>query len=213
MFYFYLKNIHNRNTFFHFLPRAKWYLNDHLLQTVQGYNNDENYSNNYGELIQEEFYHIERTQEHANDYFRKNFITIKDIINIDNNYSLPSELSSFIPAEELKVLADEKLIWIRIEFPNVIGKDILSEIFCANNCFPVINKKLNEVQGNIKNLLNIYPLNLNNEFFFLSFSRLLMTRTTSLTLSKTMMKRATTTMPTCVLEALPVLTKEMRRKK
>lgn len=171
MFYFYLKNIHDRNTFFHFLPRAKWFLNGHLLTTIQGYNNDDRHSNEYGELIQEDFYHIERTQEHTNDFYKQNFITVKDVIDIsDSNNSLPSELSTFLPVEDVKKLAEEKLIWIRIEFPNVIGKDILSEIFCANNCFPVINKKLNEVQGNIKNLLNIYPLNLNDEFFLELFS-------------------------------------------
>lgn len=171
MFYFYLKNIHNRNTFFHFLPRAKWFLNDHQLTTAPGYNNDEKHDNDYGELIQEDFYHIERTQEHTNDFYKQNFITVKDVINIcDSDYSIPAELSSFIPSEDLKKLSEEKLLWIRIEFPNVIGASILSEVFCANNCFPVINKKLNEVQGNIKNLLNIYPLSLNEEFFLELFS-------------------------------------------
>ena len=171
MFYFYLKNIHHRNTFFHFLPRARWYLNEHLLTTAQGYNNDDKHFNEDDGLMQEDFYHIERTQEHTNDYYKKNFITVKDVINIgDTNATLPPALSAFIPAEDLKKLAEEQLTWIRIEFPNVIGKSILSEIFCANNCFPVINKKLNEIQGNIKNLLNIYPLNLNDEFFMELFS-------------------------------------------
>lgn len=171
MFYFYLKNIHDRNTFFHFLPRSKWFLNDHQLTTVQGYNNDEKNKNSDESLIQEDFYHIQRTQEHTNDFYRQNFITVKDVINIgDSHYTIPAELESFIPAEDLKKLSEEKLIWIRIEFPNVVGSTILSEIFCANNCFPVINKKLNEVQGNIKNLLNIYPLNLNEEFFLELFS-------------------------------------------
>lgn len=171
MFYFYLKNIQDRNTFFHFLPKSKWFFNDHLLQTQQGYNNDDQNIHNSNELLQEDFYHIEKTQEQVNDYYKKNFITIKDILNIsDSNYSIPEELASLIPAEDLKKLSDEKLLWIRIEFPNVIGKNILSNIFCANNCFPVINKQLHEIQGNIKSLLNIYPLNLNDEFFLELFS-------------------------------------------
>ena len=171
MFYFYLKNIQDRNTFFHFLPKSKWFFNDHQLQTVQGYNNDEQYSNTNNELLQEDFYHIEKTQEQVNDYYKKNFISVKDILNIsDSNYSLPTELANFIPAEDLKKLSDEKLLWIRIEFPNVINKTILSDIFCAHNCFPVINKQLNEIQGNIKSLLNIYPLNLNDDFFLELFS-------------------------------------------
>jgi len=166
MFYFYLKNIDTRNTFFHFLPKAKWFINDYQLQSQQGYNTDEGYDFTRDDLSNESFYHIEKTQDQVNDFYKKQFITIKDVITVDNSdLTPPAEFSKFIPAENLKELANEKLLWLRIEFPNVINNDILSEMFCANNCFPAINKKLNEVQGSIKNLLNIYPLSLNNEFF------------------------------------------------
>ena len=40
----------------------------------------------------------------------------------------------------------------------------------SNNCFPVINKKLNETQGKIKDLLNIYPLTLTDDYFLELFS-------------------------------------------
>jgi hypothetical protein len=171
MFYFYMKNIQHRSTFYHFLPKSKWYLNDHLLQIKQGYNNDNEEGEIDYNLFLEDLYHIEKTQDIVNDFYKKQFITVKDVINIgDSNNELPSGLSEFIPAEDLKALDNEKLIWIRIEFPNVINNKILSDIFCANNCFPVINKQLNEMQGNIKTLLNIYPLNLNDEFFLELFS-------------------------------------------
>ncbi len=171
MFYFYLKNIHHRSTFFHFLAKSKWFLNDFELTTEKGYNNDERLIAEQNELMQQDFYHINKTQEHISDYFENNFITVKDIISInDGNYDIPKEFSNFIPNEDLKKISEEKLLWIKIEFPNVIGPDILSEIYCANNCFPVVNKKLNEIQGNIKDLLNIYPLNLKNEYFLELFS-------------------------------------------
>jgi len=166
MFYFYLKNIDTRHTFFHFLPKAKWFINDYQLQSQQGYNTDETYDFSRDDLNNESIYHIEKTQDQVNDFYKKQFITIKDVITVDSSdLAPPPEFSKFIPAENLKELANEKLLWIRIEFPNVINNDILSELFCANNCFPAINKKLNEAQGSIKNLLNIYPLNLNNEYF------------------------------------------------
>lgn len=166
MFYFYLKNIDTRNVFFHFLPRAKWYLNDYQLQTVQGYNTDDAYDFSQETLSHESFYHIEKTQDQVNDFYKKQFVTIKDIITVDDSdLAPPAELGRFIKPEDLKEMANEKLLWLKLEFPNVINNDMLSDLFCANNCFPVINKKLNEMQGSIKNLLNIYPLNINNEFF------------------------------------------------
>jgi hypothetical protein len=171
MFYFYLKNINQRNTFFHFLPKAKWFFNDYQLETTQGYNTTANFNGNNSDLYNEDFYHIEKAQEQVNDFYSKNFITINNIINIsDSDYTIPVQFNGMLPQEELKKLADEKLLWLRIEFPNVISKDILSEVYCANNCFPVINKKLNEIQGSIKSLLNIYPLTLNEDFFLELFS-------------------------------------------
>ncbi|RZJ70708.1 hypothetical protein [Flavobacterium sp.] len=166
MFYFYQKNIDFRTTFYHFLPKAKWFLNDYELHTTQGYNNDASDDFASESLSSESFYHIEKTQEHVNEFYSKQFITVKDILTIfESDTSVPKEFSQFLPTENLKELEAEKLLWLRVEFPNVINNDMLAEMFCATNCFPAINKKLNEMQGNIKNLLNIYPLSLGQEFF------------------------------------------------
>lgn len=166
MMYFYLKNIDNRNTFYHFLPRANWFLNDYQLKTQQGYNTEEKYTLDKDTLSSEGFYHIEKTQEHINDFYKKQFITIKDVFTIqESEMTVPAEFEKFIPAENLKELAAEKLLWIRVEFPNVINNTILADMFCATNCFPAVNKKLMEMQGNIRSLLNIYPLNLGQDFF------------------------------------------------
>lgn len=172
MFYFYLKNINDRTKFFHFLPRAKWSINGVPLTTVKGYNNDEETKKIKYDLKQHDIYHIKKIEEHTNDFYFKNFITVKDSIKIDDShYTVPTEFEDLIPSKELeKIKEDKKLIWIKIEFPNVIGPSILSDIFCSNNCFPVINKKLNETQGNIKELLDIYPLKLNDDYFLELFS-------------------------------------------
>jgi hypothetical protein len=171
MFYFYLKNIQNRSVFFHFLHRAKWFLDDKPLTAVKGYNNEEAYNSEEKYLMQQDFYHIDKIQEHINDFYKDHFVTIKDEFHIEEDkYKIPKEFEKFIPTEDLKKIEAENLLWLRVEFPNAIGQDILSEIFCSNNCFPAINKKLNEMQGNIKDILNIYPLNLNDEYFLELFA-------------------------------------------
>lgn len=172
MFYFYLRNIQDRTKFFHFLPRAKWSINNQYLTTAQGYNNDDVTKEVKYDLKQHDIYHIKKTEEHTNDFYLKNFITVKDSVTIDDShYVFPTALEAFVPAKELeKMKEDKELIWVKIEFPNVIGPNILSEVFCSNNCFPVINKKLNETQGNIKELLDIYPLKLNDDYFLELFS-------------------------------------------
>ncbi|RAV29773.1 type VI secretion system baseplate subunit TssF [Sinomicrobium soli] len=171
MFYFYLKNSYQRDTFFHFLPRARWYFNTHKLTVAQGYNTRGTITGGERHMVHEDFHHLRRVEDHVNDYYEKNFVTVKDVINIGNSEnSVPEEFGTFVPEDVLAALEEEQLLWFRIEFPNVIGKEILSEIFCATNCFPVINKKLNETQGNIKKLLNIYPLNIGDDFFLELYS-------------------------------------------
>jgi hypothetical protein len=171
MFYFYLKNIEHRNLFYHFLPRAKWSLNGAPLKTEKGYNNDLKTQAEEAELMQQDFYHINKIQDHVSNFYKDNFITLKETFNVEETKpTVPKEFSDFISKEDIKKITEEKLLWYRIDFPNVIGPNILSEIFCSTNCFPVINKKLNEIQGNIKDVLNIYPLNLNGEYFLELFS-------------------------------------------
>ena len=171
MFYFYLKSNVDRTTFYHFLPRAKWFLNDLQLSTKKGYNYEENKITSEMEAFQQDFHHLDKFQDHINDFYKDNFITIEDIITIDDGkYELPNEFKELFTNEDIKKISEEKLLWLRVEFPNVIGSNILSELFCANNCFPVINKKLNETQGKIKDLLNIYPLTLTDDYFLELFS-------------------------------------------
>lgn len=172
MFYFYLRNVEERTKFFHFLPRAKWFLNDIPLSTKKGYNNDTENTNSSYDLKQHDIYHIHKIEEHTNDFYEKQFITIEDTIDIKDVKSIfPKELETILPAKELEKIKEEKdLLWIRVQFPNVIDNSILSDIFCSNNCFPVINKKLNETQGSIKELLDIYPLKLNEDYFLELFS-------------------------------------------
>ena len=171
MFYFYLKNIENRDVFYNFLPQAKWFLNDTQLDVKKGYNNIESPKNDDYSLISQDFFHLNKTQELINEYYFNNFLTIKNSITLDDyQFKIPSEFENFLPKDELAKISEEKLLWFRVEFSNVIGPTYLSEIYCNNNCFPVINKKLNEVQGKIKDILNIYPLNLNDEYFLELFS-------------------------------------------
>ena len=171
MFYFYLKNIANRDVFYNFLPQAKWFLNDTKLDVKKGYNNNESQQSDNLSLMKQDFFHLNKTQELINEYYINNFLTIKDSITVDDEkLRVPSEFENFIPKDTLVKLSEEKLLWFRVEFSNVIGPTFLSEIYCNNNCFPVINKKLNEIQGKIKDILNIYPLSLNDDYFLELFS-------------------------------------------
>ncbi len=167
MFYFFQKNSEQKNTFFHFLPSSKWYFNGERLEVKRGYNNEK--TNTYkdeNERLHSNFYHLRKYEEHVNDFYENNFLTITSKIELDKkSYQFPEELNEVFTQEVLDQFKTEKLVWLKVEFPNVIGPNYLSEIFCALNCFPIINKKYNEIQGKVKEVMNIYPLQLNNDFF------------------------------------------------
>lgn len=173
MFYFYLKNSHHKDTFFYFLPKAEWYFNDYKLTSRKGYNTPEKEKGDYNRLINPDINHLNKIEEHVNNYFERNFITIDDVLNIDSSrLELPKEFDTIFQEEDVTRLGKEELLWIKVVFPHIIGNDILSDIYCATNCFPVVNKKLNETQGNINDLLNVYPLNTQDKYFLELYSAL-----------------------------------------
>lgn len=173
MFYFYFKKIENRDIFYHFLPKTSWYINDKKLNISKGYNtSDCFYTEKERDLTNQNFYHLEKIEDQVNQFYENNFITVNDTIELeDSSFAIPEEFSAILPDNELKKLQQEKLVWIKIKFSNVINDDYLSNIYCANNCFPIVNKKLNTTHSNINDALNIFPLHYeNNESFLEMFS-------------------------------------------
>src|SRR5690606_3786424 len=56
------------------------------------------------------------------------------------------------------------LRWIEVRFPESISNNLLQEMSCTMNCFPVINRQLHEVNFRLQDHINVIPLRSEDHF-------------------------------------------------
>lgn len=110
------------------------------------------------------------TESRVVSYYNERFLTLswnrEEWSNLDGaRINFPQPLLEFYSEKRLAGLKDE-LLWIELQFPAYIKSQPLNEVFCAINCFPVINRRFNEFRYRLQTLVNIMPLSPPNEFFY-----------------------------------------------
>jgi hypothetical protein len=154
-----------RDKYLDYLPFTKWYFNSVEVKYEKGIytgtsedkaENKVNYDN--------EFVQTQQTIAH----YHKRFFSIKvPGITKTSEATLekyPKEFLSIYDQAELQALNDE-LLWIKIVFPPFVSDDVIDSMICQVNCFPVINRKLNEVTFRLhdSDTFNIIPLKDKND--------------------------------------------------
>ena len=96
-------------------------------------------------------------------YYSDRFMTLsQDNINWEPP-EIDSALRQMVPEEEMNTLR-----WIRLRIPSSIPQEVFDNIYCSLNCFPVVNRKLEDKKAwDSRARLNIYkiPLGLGEQFF------------------------------------------------
>lgn len=109
-----------------------------------------------------------KISRHVNKYFERQFITI-NLNDIDDSVleagrNLPELLKGAI-AEEDRESIDSQVLWLEMQFTVPVTDELLENLICSLNCFPVINLKKNEYTGSTRELINIIPLHTDDVFF------------------------------------------------
>ncbi len=155
-----------KELFLNNLENSKWEMGGNRLKIKKGYNIDKNqiisYKNYINESIQIKlpFYYNE-----INSFHEKYFINIDDkqaIVDLKRKY--PEEFRDFINAESLEKF-NEELVWIKVSMSPIIDQQVINNLHCYTNCFPVLNKKLIHVNQRSQRAINIIPLNIGNDYF------------------------------------------------
>jgi hypothetical protein len=148
-----------------FLAFTKWYHNGVDIKLSQGIDNSmlsdsaESHFNYDNEFVE--------TQKILSTY-RKRYVSIpfNQLFKTGNSIfsKYPEEFSYLYEAGELKAL-NEELLWIKIVFPPFVSEDIIDTLICQMNCFPVMNRKLNELTFRLHDAdtFNIIPLKDRND--------------------------------------------------
>lgn len=101
--------------------------------------------------------------------YEHNYFIIEDDISISDNDReyFPKELSSSF-SEQFISDCNQPLIWIEIEYPDTINKEILSSLQVSINTFPIINKSLKSTIVDLDKFNPVIPLETKDGEHFLS---------------------------------------------
>ncbi len=161
--YFELQDPALNDLFYHHLKNTVCYLNSEKITTRQGFYDDEE-----SERFKVESFFSAVTnktksiEDRASRFYDKNFLSIKSISYLSSD---PNATSSFLsPADRKNHKELENLNWLEIEFPSIIDESVLKNVFCTFNAFPVLNRKLNEFSYQLKDFINIIPIQTSTMF-------------------------------------------------
>lgn len=162
-FFFDLRNIHQQEMFYHYLPLARFYINDTELTVKNGYHHSRSVmEEEIDQMMQVAVDTNARYSQHILQRYRRHFLTVTDKQQRAAS-GLPEQLSRIFGPQAEKLIPN--IQWIRIEFPEALHHTLLEDLYCSINCFPVINKKNNEQSLKLNRYLNIIPLQTPDIFF------------------------------------------------
>lgn len=162
-FFFDLRNIHQQEMFYHYLPQAKVYTGNRELIVKGGYHHSRPVAEEETDsMIQVAVNNNARYSQHILQRFRRHFLTITDS-SAPTAARIPEALTRIFGADSARLNKD--IHWLRIEFPEALHHTLLEDLYCSINCFPVINKKNNEQSMKLNRYLNIIPLQTPDIFF------------------------------------------------
>ncbi len=167
--YFDIKNKQKEERFYQSLSSANWTINNKPAEFKQGLlPNLTDTKLSLNELFKNEINVSIKTSKHVNNFYNNRFMTLTK-----GNYSYtdlisetrtPDEIQNAFPHDILEEFSNN-LFWIVIQLPQIIPSDIAKDVICSVNCFPVINRKLNEFTQSLHKGTNVIPLNTEDLFF------------------------------------------------
>jgi hypothetical protein len=159
---------HLKDPFFNDLGSCQWKAGESVIDIKKGLNDSGQPDHNIHRLISRNFDLSSKFSWHINSYFNHHFITInlKDILNTSQagKMKVPEIITASIDEKDLSNIA-ENIIWIEAQFPKPVSGEVPENLVCSLNCFPVINRRLNEYSGSTRDLINIIPLHTEDVFF------------------------------------------------
>lgn len=162
MFFTNLKNIHQRDIFYHYLRHAKIYLNDKEIAFREGYNS-ENHDLDIDAIVNKNYNHINQHYIDVNKFYHNQFFHLTENIEINSKaLEMPSEFFQSFNPEKLREISN--VMWLRVEFPEAMINEVLENAMFYINSFPVINKQLISVSQSVDPFINYIPLKTDDSF-------------------------------------------------
>jgi hypothetical protein len=157
-----VKNKQNEERFYSSISNARWKINNKNVDFRQGFEAQRHgKEKNLNEIFSKESDISYKACSFVNEFYRAKFLTIDSqnhlLKNFDQPDSLPEEFKRKFPANILKSIPKD-IYWFEVQLPQPVAPEIVSELTISINCFPVINREMNEVSQLLTKGINIIPL-------------------------------------------------------
>jgi hypothetical protein len=163
-FYFELRSEANLRLFLHYLPQAQWTIDDTGLHGMPGMGVQPTAARgiDLANIMNPTPCSIQAIKDHINAFYKSFFITLTDkegaTIKQEDQCLIPYAISRVFSGKEAKVLQQQPLRWIAISFPSTIPNQLLQDVMCMMNCFPVMNSCLQQISHRMHDIVNVIPL-------------------------------------------------------
>jgi len=162
-----LRNEVYEESFYKSLEKGKWTVNNKEVTFVSGVGYNSKDPDSLNSLLQNELDVTTKVNNHINRFYKNKFQTLAankiQRPGKKSGNSLPEEFYHVFTADDLGQIEDN-LVWIKVEFPQIIPSDVFDDLFCSINCFPALNRHLNEFTQSSRDFINIIPM-LTDEVF------------------------------------------------
>ncbi len=167
-FFFEMRSQQHADSFYQSLPRSHWYINDIEVTPVSGYGNDPiRFRKELEDVIKQEVDITAKVTHHVGNFYRDQFITLETGNAAPEKYvtkeQYPRVIRETFNTEDLK-RSPRNFFWIEVRHGQPFSSDLIDELQCSMNCFPVINRQLNDFTVSSRENINIIPLDTEDSF-------------------------------------------------
>lgn len=166
-FFFDIRNEAHAGSIYESLARGRWTLNGQTLTITRGTGTSvKNSRDTTVSLLAKELDTTLRHTAHIHRFYQRQFFTLSEGSAPDlaklRKEKFPAALDGRFHPDAVKPGRD--LLWCRVEFPQVVPAEVAEELYCYINCFPVMNRHLNEFTQSAREFMNIIPLTSDETF-------------------------------------------------
>ena len=168
-FMFSIKNKQNEERFYSCISNATWKINSKDVDFTQGFELPQHAQDkSLDEIFRKETDVSYKTCRYVNEFYRAKFMTIENhnylLKSFVKSDALPEELKRKFPGNILKPIPRD-IFWIEIQLSQPVSSEIINDLTVLLNCFPVVNREINEFSQLLTQGINIIPLTTEDLFF------------------------------------------------
>lgn len=164
-----VKNKQNEERLYNSILNAKWKINNIEVNFRQGFELVQpGLDSSIREVFKNENDISYKTSRYVNEFYRTKFMMIQNqnylLKNFVRSETLPEDIKRKFPLNILKSVPGN-IFWIEVQLSQPLPAEIINDLSIVMNCFPVVNRELNDFSQLLTRGINIIPLITEDLFF------------------------------------------------